>query len=152
MVVGTGNIHWVFLGIVDAFVSQDVVRYVDVYIRVDGRSYLQSGAIDDSEANGIIRDPKQEVWNDCKSCKVRVGLNGNLLWEAFVLLGRKMRNGHVEVYGYAFWVNQCTSGFHGVNEPDDRGVTEGREDVREFFNNVEAEQRGSYRDMEGIKW
>ncbi|GJY35413.1 hypothetical protein Tco_0420791 [Tanacetum coccineum] len=92
-------------------------------------------------------------WNDCKSCKVRVGSNGNLLWEASVLLGRKvhgddvaktvfrMRNGHVEVYGYAFWVNQCTSGFHGVNEPggvrvareDDRGVTEGREDVREVF-------------------
>ncbi|GJS48552.1 hypothetical protein Tco_0598673 [Tanacetum coccineum] len=92
-------------------------------------------------------------WNDCKSCTVRVGSNGNLLWEASVLLGRKvheddvaktifrMRNGHVEVYGYAFWVNQCTSGFHGVNEPggvrvareDDRGVTEGREDVREVF-------------------
>ncbi|GKD29698.1 hypothetical protein Tco_1240476 [Tanacetum coccineum] len=101
---------------------------------------------------------KQEVWNDCRSCKVRVGSNGNLLWEASVLLGRKvheddvaktvfrMRNGHVEVYGYAFWVNQCTSGFHGVNEPggvrvareDDRGVTEGREDVREVF-----QQRGS---------
>ncbi|GJR20039.1 hypothetical protein Tco_0968566 [Tanacetum coccineum] len=96
---------------------------------------------------------RQKVWNDCRSCKVRVGSNGNLLWEASVLLGRKkaktvfrMRNGHVEVYGYAFWVNQCTSGFHGVNEPggvrvareDDRGVTEGREDVREVF-----QQRGS---------
>ncbi|GJU47601.1 hypothetical protein Tco_1204867 [Tanacetum coccineum] len=104
---------------------------------------------------------RQEVWNDCRSCKVRVGSNGNLLWEASVFLGRKkggvhgddvsktvfrMRNGHVEVYGYAFWVNQCTSGFHGVNEPggvrvareDDRGVTEGREDVREVF-----QQRGS---------
>ncbi|GJS06236.1 hypothetical protein Tco_0363032 [Tanacetum coccineum] len=45
-------------------------------------------------------------WNDCKSCKVRVGLNGNLLWEASVLIGRKK---------------------------DDRGVTEGREDVREVF-------------------
>ncbi|GKB03809.1 hypothetical protein Tco_0831952 [Tanacetum coccineum] len=126
--------------IFDAFVSS----------RVDGRSYLQSGAIDGSEVNGIIRDPK--------SCKVRVGSNGNLLWEASVLLGRKvpeddvaktifrMRNGHVEVPGYAFWVNQCTSGFHGVNEPggvritreDDRGVTEGREDVRKVF-----QQRGS---------
>ncbi|GJV03768.1 hypothetical protein Tco_1337337 [Tanacetum coccineum] len=215
--------------------------------RVDVRTYLLGGAIDGSEANGIIRDPKlelessrftfdlvplsyesvdvvvgenwllrhkaemvchekvvkmpcvpkelvgftprrrigfrmelvqgatpicegscrltslerQEVWNDCRSCKVRVGSNGNLLWEASVLLGRKkggvhgddvaktvfrMRNGHVEVYGYAFWVNQCTSGFHGVNEPggvrvareDDRGVTEGREDVREVF-----QQRGS---------
>ncbi|GKE59562.1 hypothetical protein Tco_1498747, partial [Tanacetum coccineum] len=53
-----------------------------------------------------------------------------------------MRNGHIEVYGYAFWVNQCTSGFHGVNElvarKDDRRVTEGKEDVREVF-----QQRGS---------
>ncbi|GJT89459.1 putative reverse transcriptase domain-containing protein [Tanacetum coccineum] len=215
--------------------------------RVDVRTYLLGGAIDSSEANGIIRDPKlelessrftfdlvplsyesvdvvvgenwllrhkaemvchekvvkmpcvpkelvgftprrrigfrmelvqgatpicegscrltslerQEVWNDCRSCKVRVGSNGNLLWEASVLLGRKkggvhgddvaktvfrMRNRHVEVYGYAFWVNQCTSDFHGVNEPggvrvtreDDRGVTEGREDVRKVF-----QQRGS---------
>ncbi|GKB42624.1 putative reverse transcriptase domain-containing protein [Tanacetum coccineum] len=32
---------------------------------------------------------RQEVWNDCRSCKVRVGSNGNLLWEASVLLGRK---------------------------------------------------------------
>ncbi|GKB58981.1 hypothetical protein Tco_0915167 [Tanacetum coccineum] len=104
---------------------------------------------------------RQEVWNDCRNCKVRVGSNGNLLLKASVLLGRKksgwvhgddvaktalrMRNGHVEVYGYAFWVNQCTSGFHGVNEPggvqvareDDCGVTEGREDVREVF-----QQRG----------
>ncbi|GKD08751.1 hypothetical protein Tco_1188436 [Tanacetum coccineum] len=49
----------------------------------------------------------------------------------------RMHNGHVKVYEYAFWVNQCTNGFHGVNEPvaheDDRGVTEGREDVREVF-------------------
>ncbi|GJR40771.1 hypothetical protein Tco_1216455 [Tanacetum coccineum] len=29
----------------------------------------------------------------------------------------RMRNRHVEVYGYALWVNQCTSDFHGVNEP-----------------------------------
>ncbi|GKF59279.1 putative reverse transcriptase domain-containing protein [Tanacetum coccineum] len=28
---------------------------------VDGRSYLLSGAIDSSEANGIIRDPKLEL-------------------------------------------------------------------------------------------
>ncbi|GJR40773.1 hypothetical protein Tco_1216457 [Tanacetum coccineum] len=57
-----------------------------------------------------------------------------------------MPNGHVEVYGYVFWVNQCIIGFHGVNEPggvrvareDDHEVTEGREDVREAF-----QQRGS---------
>ncbi|GKB18438.1 hypothetical protein Tco_0852361 [Tanacetum coccineum] len=92
---------------------------------------------------------RQEVWNDCRSCKVRVGSNGNLLWEAFVWLGKKkaktvfrMRNGLIEVYGYAFWVNQCPSGFHRVNDPvareDDCGVTKGREDVCEVF-----QQRGS---------
>ncbi|GKE74471.1 hypothetical protein Tco_1536512, partial [Tanacetum coccineum] len=36
---------------------------------------------------------RQEVWNNCKSCKVKVGSNGNLLWEASVLLGRKKGGG-----------------------------------------------------------
>ncbi|GKA59233.1 hypothetical protein Tco_0758546 [Tanacetum coccineum] len=119
-------------------------------------------------------------WNACKSCKVRVGSNGNSLWEASVLLGRKkggrvykddvaktvfrMRNGHVEVYGYAFWVNQCTSGFHGANEPggvrvaheDDRRVSEGREDVREVFQQHESEakrklSRGGRNQMEDVR-
>ncbi|GKC22244.1 hypothetical protein Tco_1024394 [Tanacetum coccineum] len=51
--------------------------------------------------------------------KVRVGLNGNLLWEASILLGRK-------------------KGGVRVAREDDYGVTEGREDVREVF-----QQRGS---------
>ncbi|GJY91102.1 hypothetical protein Tco_0506298 [Tanacetum coccineum] len=130
--------------------------------RIGFRMELVQGATPICEGSCRLTSlERQEVWNDCRSCKVRVGSNGNLLWEASVLLGRKkggvhgddvaktvfrMRNGHVEVYGYAFWVNQCTSGFHGVNEPggvrvareDDRGVTEGREDVREVF-----QQRGS---------
>ncbi|GJY71302.1 putative reverse transcriptase domain-containing protein [Tanacetum coccineum] len=37
----------------------------------------------------VVKMPWQEVWNDCRSCKVRVGSNGNLLWEASVLLGSK---------------------------------------------------------------
>ncbi|GJX78766.1 hypothetical protein Tco_0326915 [Tanacetum coccineum] len=88
--------------------------------RDDGRTYLLSGAIDGSKANGIICDSKmelekigfhmelvqratsnckgscrltslerQEVWNGCRSCKVRVSSNGNLLWEVSVLLDRK---------------------------------------------------------------
>ncbi|GJX09256.1 hypothetical protein Tco_0199115 [Tanacetum coccineum] len=32
---------------------------------------------------------RQEVWNNCRNCKVRVGSNGNLLWKASVLLGRE---------------------------------------------------------------
>ncbi|GJW82190.1 hypothetical protein Tco_0146165 [Tanacetum coccineum] len=135
--------------------------------RVDGRSYLQSGAIDGSEANGIIRDPKLELesshftfdlvplsyesvdvvverigsWrkrtkedtrsrrstkeDELRLCdifvelQVRVGSNGNLLWEASVLLWWK-------------------KGGVRVAREDDRGVSEGREDARKVF-----QQRGS---------
>ncbi|GJV73991.1 hypothetical protein Tco_1493986 [Tanacetum coccineum] len=124
---------------------------------VDGRSYLLSGATNSSEANGIIRNPKLELESFCFtfdlvpfSCGKRLVHGDDVAKIVF-----RMRNGHVQVYGYAFWVNQCTSGFHGVNEPggvrvareDDRGDTEGREDVHEVF-----QQRGSYLDVEGIKW
>ncbi|GJV05813.1 hypothetical protein Tco_0537643 [Tanacetum coccineum] len=75
---------------------------------------------------------RKEVWNDCRSCKVRVGSNGNLLWKASVLLGRK-------------------KGGVRVAREDDRGVTEGREDVSEsFFQH--SRKRGakrSYLDVEG---
>ncbi|GJY92995.1 zinc finger, CCHC-type containing protein [Tanacetum coccineum] len=98
------------------------------------RRYLLGGAIDGSEANGIIRDPnalghgittkedigftprrrmgfrmelvqgatpicegsccstsleRKEVWNDRRSCKVGVGSNGNLLWEAICIACRR---------------------------------------------------------------
>ncbi|GJU89526.1 hypothetical protein Tco_1301949 [Tanacetum coccineum] len=91
------------------YYSLGVSSVVDAFggLELDDRSYLLVGAIDGSEANRII--------SDFKSCKVRVGSNGNLLWEASALLG-------------------------GVRyaRKDDRGVTEGREDVREIF-----QQRGS---------
>ncbi|GJS94169.1 UDP-glucose 6-dehydrogenase 1-like protein [Tanacetum coccineum] len=117
--------------------------------RIGFRMELVQGAMPICEGSCRLTSlERQEVWNDCRSCKVGVGSNGNLLWEASVLLGRTKGffNGHVEVYGYAFWGNQCTSSFHGVNESggvrvareDDRGVTKGREDVREVF-----QQRGS---------
>ncbi|GJX55872.1 hypothetical protein Tco_0285769 [Tanacetum coccineum] len=142
-------------GLMNSTLSSDNPNTADK-ASLDVRTYLLGGAIDSSEANGIIRDPKlelensrftfdlvplsyesvdvvvgenwllrhkaemvlrrrigfrmelvqgatpicegscrltslekQEVWNDCRSCKVRVGSNGNLLWEASVLLGRK---------------------------------------------------------------
>ncbi|GJR48301.1 putative reverse transcriptase domain-containing protein [Tanacetum coccineum] len=40
---------------------------------------------------------RQEVWNDCRSYKLRVGSNGNLLWEVSVLLGRKKEEDDMEV-------------------------------------------------------
>ncbi|GJV07842.1 hypothetical protein Tco_1345498 [Tanacetum coccineum] len=113
----------VFLEIVDVFVRSEFGISSWRGSRVDGRSYLLSGAIDGSEANRIIRDSKQEVWNDCMSCKVRVGSNGNLLWEASVLLGRKvheddvaktifrMRNEHVEVTAMPFGLTNAPTVF-----------------------------------------
>ncbi|GJS53060.1 hypothetical protein Tco_0626422 [Tanacetum coccineum] len=87
--------------------------------RVDGRSYLLSGAIDGSEANRII--------SDFKSCKVRVGSNGNLLWEASVFLGRKK----VETLKFAAMPFGLTNAPAVFMELMSR--VEGREDVHEVF-------------------
>ncbi|GJU06877.1 hypothetical protein Tco_1123307 [Tanacetum coccineum] len=156
--------------IIDAFVRSEFGISSWRGSRVDGRSYLLSGAIDDSEANRIICDSKsefensqkQEVWNDCRSCKVRVGSNGNLLWEASVLLGRKMRNGHVEVTAMPFGLTNAPAVFMELmsrsKEEYESHVKMIVESLKEekmyvkFSNNVEAEQRGSYLDVEGINW
>ncbi|GJT59921.1 putative reverse transcriptase domain-containing protein [Tanacetum coccineum] len=125
--------------------------------RVDGRSYLLRGAIDGSEVNRIISDFKlefensrampiyegscrltflerQEVWNDCRSYKVRVGSNGNLLWEASIFLGRKK----VETLKFAAMPFGLTNAPAVFMELMSRVDTEGREDVHEVF-----QQRGS---------
>ncbi|GKA47823.1 hypothetical protein Tco_0740781, partial [Tanacetum coccineum] len=67
-------------------------------------AYLLGGAIDVKSVDVVVRRElvdenkekdwyatrRQEVWNDCAGvAKVRLVLNGNLLWEASVLLGRK---------------------------------------------------------------
>ncbi|GJS60056.1 hypothetical protein Tco_0654840 [Tanacetum coccineum] len=83
--------------------------------RIGFRMELVQGATPICEGSCRLTSlERQEVWNDCRSCKVRVGSNGNLLWEASVLLGRK-------------------KGGVRVTREDDRGVSEGREDVREVF-------------------
>ncbi|GJX42625.1 hypothetical protein Tco_0257615 [Tanacetum coccineum] len=181
--------------------------------RVDVRTYLLGGAIDSSEANGIIRDPKLELESSrftfdlvplsyesvdvvvgenwllrhkaemvCHekvvkmpwSYKVRVVLNGNLLWEASVLLGRKVheddvaktvfriRIGHVEVTAMPFGLINAPAVFMELmsrsKEEYESHVKMIVESLKEekmyvkFSNNVEAEQRGSYLDVEGINW
>ncbi|GJY66466.1 putative reverse transcriptase domain-containing protein [Tanacetum coccineum] len=198
----------------------------ELVIGLDVRTYLLGGAIDSSEANGIIRDPKlelessrftfdlvplsyesvdvvvgenwllrhkaemvchekevkmpcvpkelvgftprrrigfrmelvqgatpickgscrltsserQEVWNDCKSCMVRIGSNGNLLWEASVLLGRKKGcvMDTLKFTAMPFGLTNAPTVFMELMSRGDRGVTEGREDVREV-----VQQRGS---------
>ncbi|GJS18360.1 hypothetical protein Tco_0412832 [Tanacetum coccineum] len=61
---------------------------------------------------------RQEVWNDCMSCKVRISSNGNLLWEVSVLLGRKkggMRNDTLKGLRLClFGESMQPAGFHGV--------------------------------------
>ncbi|GJY07821.1 hypothetical protein Tco_0374875 [Tanacetum coccineum] len=75
---------------------------------------------------------RQEVGNNCRSYKVRVGLNGNLLWEASVFLGRKK----VETLKFAAMPFGLTNAPTVFMELMSR--VEGREDVREVF-----QQRGS---------
>ncbi|GJX30812.1 hypothetical protein Tco_0240667 [Tanacetum coccineum] len=90
------------------YYSLGVSSIVDAFVRVDVRTYLRGGAIDSRKANGIIRDPECVLALRC------------------VVLEVSTRVQKVEVCGYAFWANQYTSGFHGVNE-------QGREGEREFF-------------------
>ncbi|GJT51530.1 hypothetical protein Tco_0977687 [Tanacetum coccineum] len=195
---GTWYYLWeVFLAIVDASVRSEFEISSWRVARVEVRTYLLGGAIDGSEANGIIRNPKlelessrswrkrtkedtrsrrstkedelrlcdifvvlqgatpicegscrltslerQEVWNDCRSCKVRVGSNGNLLWEASVLLGRK-KGCVIDTLKFTampFGLTNAPSVFMElmITREDDHRVTEGREDVRKVF-----QQRGS---------
>ncbi|GJT00564.1 hypothetical protein Tco_0821733 [Tanacetum coccineum] len=190
--------------------------------RVDGRSYLLSGAIDGSEANRIIRDSKlefensrftfdlvplsyesvdvvvgenwllrhkaerdlvgftprrrigfhmklvkgampicegscrltflerKEVWNDCRSCKVRVGSNGNLLWEASILYHEKKDT--LKFTTMPFGLTNAPAIFMELMS---RMIVESLKEEKmymKFSNNVEAEHRGSYLDVEGIKW
>ncbi|GKB74507.1 putative reverse transcriptase domain-containing protein [Tanacetum coccineum] len=170
----------VFLEIVDVFVRSEFEISSWRGARVDVRTYLLGGAIDSSEANGIIRDPKLELENSrftfdlvplsyesvdvvvgenwllrhkaemvCHekvvkmpwSCKVRVGSNGNLLWEVSVLLGRKKGcvMDTLKFTAMPFGLTNAPAVFielmRGVRvaREDDHGVTEGREDVREVF-------------------
>ncbi|GJR03880.1 hypothetical protein Tco_0526864 [Tanacetum coccineum] len=67
-----------------------------------------------------------------RSCKVRDGSNGNLLWEASVLLGRKKGGSWIV---HRIILERVDKTFRGVRvaREDDHGVTKGREDVREVF-------------------
>ncbi|GJV78974.1 mitochondrial proton/calcium exchanger protein-like protein isoform X1 [Tanacetum coccineum] len=152
--------------------GKEIGEYVDV------RTYLLGGAIDSSEANGIIRDPKLELVNSCFtfdlvplsyesvnvvvgenwllrhkgemvchekvvkmpwSCKLRVGSNGNLLWEASILLGRNKGcvMDMLKFTAMPFGLTNAPAVFmelmSQVAHEDDRGVSKGREDVREVF-------------------
>ncbi|GJR73066.1 hypothetical protein Tco_0085431 [Tanacetum coccineum] len=112
--------------------------------RIGFRMELVQGAMPICEGScRLMSLERQEVWNDCRSCKVRVGSNGNLLWEASVLLGRKKGcvMDTLKFTAMPFGLTNAPAVFMKgvrVTREDDRGVTKGREDVREVF-----QQRGS---------
>ncbi|GJX29936.1 hypothetical protein Tco_0238015 [Tanacetum coccineum] len=109
---------------------------------------------------------RQEVWNDCRSCKVRVVSNGNLFWEASVLLGRKkgctgMTYPRLFLRCVMDKLKFTAMPFGLTNAPAifmeliSRMIVESLKEDKmymKFSNNVEVEQRGSYLDVEGIKW
>ncbi|GJW03871.1 hypothetical protein Tco_1562727 [Tanacetum coccineum] len=103
--------------------------------RVDGRSYLQSGAIDGSEANRIIHDSKLEFENSRFTPRRRIGFHMKLVQGAMPICEGSCRLTSLE--RQEVW-NDCRSCKVRVGLNDDRGVNEGREDVREVF-----QQRGS---------
>ncbi|GKF48894.1 hypothetical protein Tco_0142145 [Tanacetum coccineum] len=87
-----GIIHDPKLEIESSRVTFDLVplSYESVDVSMGFRMELVQGATPICEGSCHLTSlERQEVWNDCWSCKVRVGSNGNLLWEASVLLGRK---------------------------------------------------------------
>ncbi|GJW20764.1 hypothetical protein Tco_0031386 [Tanacetum coccineum] len=98
---------------------------------------------------------KQDVWNDCKSCK-RVH-EDDVAKTVF-----RMRNGHVEVTAMPFGLTNAPAVFMELmsrsKEEYESYVKMIVDSLKEekmyvkFSNNVEAEQRGSDLDVEGIKW
>ncbi|GJU02873.1 hypothetical protein Tco_1113211 [Tanacetum coccineum] len=119
--------------------------------RVDVRTYLLGGVINGSKANGIIRNPKLELESSrftfdlvplsYESVDVIVGENWLLRHKAEMVLPCRRR----DLYGnctrsdanlrrlVSFNVFRKARGGVRVVREDDRGVTEGREDVREVF-------------------
>ncbi|GJT33786.1 hypothetical protein Tco_0924205 [Tanacetum coccineum] len=69
------------------YYSLGVSSIIDAFVRVDGRSYLLSGATNSSEANGIIRNPKLELESFCFTFDLVPFSCGKRL---YCLVGRKV--------------------------------------------------------------
>ncbi|GJX84605.1 hypothetical protein Tco_0335379 [Tanacetum coccineum] len=104
--------------------------------RVDVRTYLLGGAIDGSEANAIIRDPKLELEGEMYDMR---RVHGDDVAKT-VFLGYVMDT--LNFMAMPFGLTNAPAVFKElmirVIRKDDRGVTERREDVRKVF-----QQRGS---------
>ncbi|GKF75725.1 hypothetical protein Tco_0225169, partial [Tanacetum coccineum] len=115
------------------YYSLGVSSIIDAFVR----SYLLSGATNSSEANGIIRNPKLELESFCFTFDLVPFSYGKRL---YCLVGRK-------VTAMPFGLTNAPAVFMELmsqvcmvvyRQASYRRVTEGREDVREVF-----QQRGS---------
>ncbi|GKD98884.1 hypothetical protein Tco_1382781 [Tanacetum coccineum] len=122
--------------------------------RVDGRSYLLSGAINGSEANRIISDFKSDA-------DLRRLVSFDVFRKARGM--ERLQELQVETLKFAAMPFGLTNAPAVFMELMSREAYESHvkmivETLKEekmymkFSNNVEAEQRGSYLDVEGIKW
>ncbi|GJW90728.1 hypothetical protein Tco_0168281 [Tanacetum coccineum] len=158
-----------FLEIVDVFVRSKFEISSWRGARVEMLTYLHGCALivakrmaysQSQERLGFVETTKAE-W----SCTVRVGSKGaNLLWKASVLLGRKKGcvMDTLKFTAMPFGLTNAPAVFmelmsrsEEVYESHVKMTVESLKDEKmyvKFSNNVEAEQRGSYLDVEGIKW
>ncbi|GJY74238.1 hypothetical protein Tco_0478669 [Tanacetum coccineum] len=111
--------------------------------RVDVRTYLLGGAIDGSKANGIIRNPKLELESSRFTFDLVPLSYGGVLdvirsWRKQTKEDTRSRRSTKEDELRLCDILVELQGGVRVAREDDRGVTEGREDVRKVF-----QQRGS---------
>ncbi|GJZ41737.1 hypothetical protein Tco_0588623 [Tanacetum coccineum] len=136
--------------------------------RVDGRSYLLSGAIDGSKVNEIIQNPKWELESSCFTFDLvpLVVRSVCIAWvheddvAKTVFLECVMNT--LKVTAMPFGLTNAPAVFIELisrskeeYESHVRMIVESLKDEKmyvKFSNNVKAEHRGSYLDVEGIKW
>ncbi|GJR40163.1 hypothetical protein Tco_1215847 [Tanacetum coccineum] len=154
--------------IVDAFIRSEFGVSSWRGSRVDGRSYLLSGAIDGSEVNEIIQNPKWELESSCFTFDLvpLVVRSVCIAWvheddvAKTVFLECVMNT--LKVTAMPFGLTNAPAVFIELisrskeeYESYVRMIVESLKDEKmyvKFSNNVKAEHRGSYLDVEGIKW
>ncbi|GJT51113.1 hypothetical protein Tco_0977270 [Tanacetum coccineum] len=121
------------------YYSLGVSSIVDAFVRVDGRSHLLSGETAGSDANRIIRDSKLREFSfylvplSYGSVDVANRISYGISTRSDTDLRKLMS---CDVFFRKARGVERLQGLQGgvrVAREDDRGVTEGREDVREVF-------------------
>ncbi|GJQ89551.1 hypothetical protein Tco_0000690 [Tanacetum coccineum] len=113
--------------------------------RIGFRRRFVQGANADLRARVVLTSLERNVVLEClQELQGGVGSNGNLLWEASVLLGRKKGGCVMDTLKFMAMPFGLTMyhRFIGVNEPGSAWLRKEEKMYMKFSNNVEAEQRG----------